>query len=299
MSKPLFCSVLFSILLAANVGNAALKVIMLDVGNGQSILLVENNHGVLIDTGLPSSTDHVNQRMDWFGVKQLDYLLLSHLHPDHAGGYPQLRDTWPETPVFDDCHISPSLHPDEEIFFVRTSQKLLNDPLRNCLQAGDSLSWQGHKLTILWPEQLQSTTDLNAHSLVILLTSGQGATVLLMGDVNQEVERYLLPILRPLLNDSAVDIYMAGHHGAIDTGAPEFLQMLRPKVSLISVGKGNTSDYPAAKTIRLLSKYSGTVLRTDQNGEICFQAKGSAFVPCESPTKKQKSEPAHKKSNVI
>lgn len=286
MSKTLFCSVLFSIFLAANTGNAALKVVMLDVGNGQSVLLTENNRGILIDTGLTAYTDHVSQRLELFGVKQLDYLLISHLHPDHAGGYPQLRDAWPGTPVFDDCHIFPALHPEEEDYFLQTRKKLLNDPLHTCLQAGDSLSWQGHTLTILWPEKLQPTTDLNAHSLVILITTRQGATVLLMGDINREVEQYLLPMLRSLLNDSAVDIYIAGHHGAIDTGTPELLQMLRPKASLISVGKENTSGYPAEKTIDLLNKYSETVLRTDQNGEICFQEKGNVFIPCGPPTKR-------------
>lgn len=286
MSKTLFCSVLFSIFLAANTGNAALKVVMLDVGNGQSVLLTENNRGILIDTGLPAYTDHVSQRMELFGVKQLDYLLISHLHPDHSGGYPRLRDAWPETPVFDNCHIFPALHPEEEVYFLQTSKKLLNDPLHTCLQAGDGISWQGHTLTILWPEKLQSTTDLNAHSLVILITTRQGATVLLMGDINREVEQYLFPTLRSLLNESAVDIYMASHHGAIDTGTPELLQMLRPKASLISVGKENTSGYPAEKTIDLLNKYSETVLRTDQNGEICFQEKRNSFVPCEPPPKR-------------
>ena len=277
MSKPLFFSALFSILLTANNCNAALKVVMLDVGSGQSILLVENNRGILIDTGLPSYTDHISQRMTEIGVKHLDYLLLSHLHPDHAGGYCQLRDTWPETPVLDNCHVSPVLQPSEKDFFVQTRQKLSNDPLHNCLQNRDALSWQGHTLTVLWPEHLQSTTDLNTHSLVILLTARQGATVLLMGDINHEIEKYIIPMLRPLLNDSRVDLYMASHHGAIDTGAPEFLQMIRPKVSLISVGQKNTSGYPATNTVRLLTKYSGTVLRTDQDGEICFQI-GRAHV---------------------
>ncbi len=286
MSRPLCLFVLFLVLLTAKPGNASLRVVMLDVGMGESVLLVENNRGVLIDTGLPSYTDHVKQRMAESGVKQLDYLLLTHLHPDHAGGYPQIRETWPKTPVFDDCHISPTLHSSEEDFFVRTRQELLNDPIHSCLQAGDSLSWQGHTLTILWPERLQSTTNLNAHSLVILFTTRQGVTVLLMGDANQDVERSLVPVLSSLLKDSAVDIYMAGHHGAIDTGADEFLQTILPKTSLISVGKENAFGYPAAKTVHLLTQYSGSLLRTDQDGEICFQVSGNVFIPCEPLTKK-------------
>jgi competence protein ComEC len=280
MNRLLVLIVLFFIILTTTIAHAALKVVMVDVGMGQSMLLVEKNHGILIDTGLASYGDHVIQRMKSHGIDKLDYILLSHLHPDHAGGYPQIRTAWPDTPVFHDCHIAPSLDPSEEDFFTHTQQQLLNDPLSHCLKAGDNLSWQRHTLAILWPEELQTAIDLNKHSLVILLTTKEGETVLIMGDVNKDVERHLITVLRPLLKHSAVNLYVASHHGAIDTGVPEFLQMLRPEISLIAVGEKNENGYPATETVQLLTKYSGTLLRTDKNGEICFQTDSGMFIPC-------------------
>ncbi len=243
---------------------------MLDVGMGQSILLTENNHGILIDTGLSSYGEHISQRMHFYGVEKLDYLILSHLHPDHAGGYLKIRNAWPDTPVFDNCHIAPILHPSEQLFFDRTRKFLLNDPLHQCLEAGNSFLWQGNTITTLWPEKTDVVTDINAHSLVLLLSTNQGRTVLIMGDVNKTVEREVIPIIRPLLGDSGVDIYVVNHHGAIDTATPDFLQIVHPKISLISVGKENPYGYPAEKTLNMLKKYSGTILRTDQDGELCF-----------------------------
>ncbi len=278
-----FLLVLTLTLLSSTLCRAELKVVMLDVGMGQSILLTENNHGILIDTGLSSYGEHISQRMHVYGVKKLDYLILSHLHPDHAGGYLQIRDTWPNTPVFDDCHISPILHPSEQIFFDRTRKFLSNDPLHQCLEGGDSFVWQGNTITTLWPKKTNKATDINAHSLVLLVSTSQGRTVLIMGDVNKTVEREITPIIKPLLSNSDLDLYIVNHHGAIDTSSLEFLQMLHPKIALISVGKENPYGHPAETTLNMLRSHVEKILRTDQDGEICFEIRDDFFMPCFLP----------------
>ncbi len=73
---------------------------------------------------------------------------------------------------------------------------------------------------------------------------------------------------------------MAAHHAAADSTAAVFLSVLHPKFSIVSVGKDNPYDYPAADALGVLKKYSGTVLRTDRDGEMCFVLDAKLVIPC-------------------
>ncbi len=271
-----FIGVFFSI---TDGHTADLKVVILDVGMGQSVLLVQGGHGLLIDTGLVEYGPHVLSRMNFYGIQTLDYLVLSHLHPDHAGGYFQFREAWPDTSVFENCHIPEKLHPDEEDFFVKVHTALAQDSLRSCLAAGDIVFWQGHELQVLWPVVTEGT-NINHNSLVVLLKVGQKGSLLVMGDVDKTVENRLKTTLQSLLSPSGVTLYVAAHHAAVDTGDPGFLSVLRPQVSIISVGQNNPFGYPSDTSVSVLERYSGTVLRTDRDGEICFTLDSTTAIPC-------------------
>lgn len=256
---------------------AGLQVVVLDVGMGQSILLVEKGHGLLIDTGLAKYVPHVLSRMKYYGVNSLDYLVLTHLHPDHAAGYFGIREAWPESPAFDNCHIPENIHTSEPEAFVKLSRALEMDPLRNCLSAGDSLHWQGHEMKVLWPEDLLGD-DLNSNSLVLLFTSREGRRLLIMGDVGKQVENKLIETMRSSLHNDSIDLYVAGHHAAMDSTDSAFLSMLRPQVSVVSVGENNQYGYPSNESMCVLETFSGTVLRTDRDGEICFASNGKILI---------------------
>ncbi|MCK5070365.1 MAG: MBL fold metallo-hydrolase [Desulfocapsa sp.] len=255
-----------------------LRIVMFDVGMGQSVLLVEDGNGLLIDTGLAEYAPHILERMKFYGVKKLDYLLLSHLHADHAAGYFQIRAVWPKTEVFDSCAIPEELHSSEESSYGMLRDALEKDSLHNCLSAGDTVSWQGHQLHVLWPKVLQQK-NLNQSSLVLLLITKTGKNVLIMGDVDKNVEKELIPSLQTFL-PRGVDIHVAGHHAAIDSCDPDFLSMLHPEVALISVGKNNLLGYPAEGSLTVLEKYGNTVQRTDKEGEICYVLGSEKVVPC-------------------
>ena len=250
--------------------NAAdLQVVVLDVGMGQSILLTEDGHGLLVDTGLAKYVPHVLSRMKFYGVNRLDYLVLSHLHPDHAAGYFGIREAWPDSPVLDNCHLPEDIDTSERDAFVKVNTALEMDPLRNCLSAGDTLHWLGHEVKVLWPESPRGT-DLNYNSLVLLFTNREGGRLLIMGDADKIVESRLTETLRSLLHNDSIDLYVAGHHAAMDSTDPAFLSMLQPQVSVVSVGQDNQYGYPSDESMLVLERYSTTVLRTDRDGEICF-----------------------------
>lgn len=264
-----------------NVYSADLRVVVLDVGTGQSVLLEDNGHGLLIDTGLAEYSPRVLSRMEYHGVNTLDYLVLSHFHPDHAAGYSHIREAWPDTPILGNCYLPEKLHPDEENFFWSTHATLSGDRLYGCLAAGDSLPWQSYEIQVLWGGTDPQKT-LNYNSLVLLLQTEQGGSLLIMGDVDSSVEKSLTPVLQSLLRSSGsgVTLYVASHHGSAAGTEPEFLDVVRPQVSMVSVGKNNPYGYPSDSSLRILDKYSGTVLQTDRDGEICFTLGSTATASC-------------------
>ncbi len=277
--KLSICLLIGAFLFISDGHTADLKVVVLDVGMGQSVLLVKDGHGFLIDTGLVEYAPYVLSRMNFYGVHTLDYLVLSHFHPDHAGGYFQLREAWPDTPVFDNCHVPEKFHPDEEDFFVNIHTALSQDSLRSCLAAGDILVWQGHKVQVLWPVVTEGT-NMNHKSLVLLLKTEKKGSLLVMGDVDKTVENRIKTTLQSLLFPSGVTLYVAAHHAAVDSCDPGFLSVLQPQVSIVSVGQNNLLGYPSDKSVSVLEKYSSTVLRTDRDGEICFTLDSTTATPC-------------------
>jgi competence protein ComEC len=261
------------------VAAADLLLVVIDVGMGQSVLLVDDDHGMLIDTGLARYIPLVLERMRFHGVRELDYLVLTHLHPDHAAGYFGLRKVWSNTPVFDNCHDLEGIESSARELILKIDAALKQDPLRSCLLAGDSLKWRGHLLQVLWPEATEGK-DLNNNSLVLLFSSSKGGHLLIMGDAGKEVEKKMAAAMPSSLAGKDISCFVAGHHAAEDSTDSGFLGRIRPQFSVVSVGRENMYGYPSDRSMAILERYSETVLRTDKDGEICFELRGEQCVLC-------------------
>ncbi len=237
------------------------RLVVLDVGEGQALLVQQGDRAMLIDTGHPGMTRHVLDRLNDLGVKHLDYLILTHLHPDHAGGYFRLREAYPETPVLYNGHPLPAdVSPDLTRWVHEALQR---DAHRRIIAAGELLSWQGITLEVLWPDKFVNH-NLNAHSLVLLLRHGD-SQVLIMGDATQKVEQELLRRKRLPVN---INVLVVGHHGAKDASSVAFIDRIRPKLAIVSVNRNNIRGYPAAEVLQRIEKSGAKILRTDQEGDI-------------------------------
>ncbi len=261
--KPLLLSLLLSITMEATASSSPLLVV-LDVGEGQALLLQDGRHGILVDTGHPGMSRHLLHRLSALGVEQLDYLILTHLHPDHAGGYFRLREQFPDTPLLYTGHpLSSHVRPD----LVRwVNQAVMADRHRRKFLAGDTIRWKGLTLEALWPESF-SGANLNHHSLVLLLRY-QELKLLFMGDAGSAAEKELLA--RGKL-PGAVDLLVAGHHGAADATSEPFLAVVKPEIAVISVNRDNIRGYPGADVVKRLKSAGARLLRTDRDGELRFR----------------------------
>ena len=247
-----------------SVTQATPKIVVLDVGEGQAVLLADPPHGILIDTGRAGIGRQILQSLQQYGVEHLDYLLLSHLHPDHIGGFWRIAEAFPESIVADNCH------PDLGLWAPDVSRWLSDDlnaqGQRNCLQQGDVINWRDSELRILWPQQ-PSGRDMNAHSLALLWLVND-KQILVMGDANQHSERQLLAYDYLPTN---VDLLVAGHHGSKAASTLPFLNKVKPEVVAISVNANNLRGYPHEESLERLRSNSKSLLRTDIDGDICFE----------------------------
>ena len=244
-------------------GDNMSRFIVLDVGEGQSLLVQKNNRAMMIDTGHVGEISSVLKRLSAYGVDTIDSLILTHLHPDHGSGFFRLHESFNDIKIYHNCQpLEANVSPDT-VRWLRDALQA-NENVR-CLQAGDSIDYGDVKISVLWPVKITSN-NLNNNSLVLILEH-QAASILIMGDAGFAAEQHLL---RNNLITREINLLVAGHHGANDASSEAFISTLRPEYSIVSVNQSNIRGYPSKQVIQRLKKYSTHVLRTDQQGDLIF-----------------------------
>jgi beta-lactamase superfamily II metal-dependent hydrolase len=242
----------------------SLHIRVLNVGEGQAVLLQRGEHAVLVDTGHAGQAGSIIKRMHALGIHTLDYLFLTHLHPDHASGLFRVQEAFPRARVRDNCSPIVSNTSSDMIRWVDEALKV--NPLRQCVTSGDIIDWGPTTISILWPmpppAQLK---DLNHTSLVLEITHAE-RKLLIMGDADRQAERTMLKekLLGP------VEILVVGHHGAKDASSDELLQTVQPQIALISTNSNNQRGYPSDDTIKRLKLLGSKVYTTYEQGELHF-----------------------------
>jgi competence protein ComEC len=116
----------------------------------------------------------------------------------------------------------------------------------------------------IWPRL--GTQDTPNNSSIVMQINSADFSLLAAGDVEPISQSQLVAEL------SQVDLYKVAHHGSRYQDL-NFMQALSPRISIISVGKGNTYGHPAPQTIAALSRIGSTVYRTDQDGALAINAR--------------------------
>ena len=125
------------------------------------------------------------------------------------------------------------------------------------------------------PEKGKVFTGANAYSTVLYMKYGE-FTALFTGDVEQEGQEYL----KSAIESSGkrfrdITLLKVAHHGSMYTTDREFLDMVRPKIALISCGEDNSYGHPHKELIERLEDANSTVIRTDEGGEINLRTDGT------------------------
>ncbi len=251
------------------------RVTILDVGQGDGIL-IEGSHGgrLLVDGG--PDPDRLLVVLDqhippW--DRRIDAVILTHPHEDHVAGLALLLDRYHVGRVYEPGMRGPG--PGYAAWARRLTRT--GAPFRGGLAAGDRLEVDDIALGVLWPirgqvplEPPDVGTGINNVSVVLLGQVGS-RRFLLMGDVEQAIDPQLLATGLP-----HVDLLKVAHHGSKTATTQAFVDAVRPRVAVASAGAGNPYGHPAKATLDRLKAAGARVLRTDLDGTVVvgFEAGG-------------------------
>jgi competence protein ComEC len=251
-------------------GEVPLRVTVLDVGQGLAVLLEYDGRYGLYDSGPDSAgvADSLRAR----GVEELEWVVLSHNHRDHVGGFVELADAGIQVKKL---FVGPDAGGDiwrDSVLYLAHKRSIPVDTLwrGDVVQlgsAGNLLSAEMPDIRVLWPPDYE-TVDGNHGSLVLNVSWGAGSA-LLTGDLDSLGERELLE-LSPTL---AVDLLQVGHHGSAGSSGLAFLAQVAPEYAVVSVGAGNPYGHPAESVVQKFGYVLGDSLhffRTDRDGSVSF-----------------------------
>ena len=266
---PLFVVLLIHYIYPYFQKNLIIKAI--DIGQGDSILLYSGRETVLIDTGgivshTKSSWAKSNKEysivknttiplLKSSGIRKIDYLILSHGDYDHMGEAINLVNNFKVDNVIFNC--GPYNDLEQELIKVLDKKKI------SYYKELSELSVFNNKLYFLNTSIYNNEND-NSNVLYFNYNNYQ---FLFMGDASIEKEK-------DILNEYSIediDFLKVGHHGSDTSSSKEFIDIMNPKYSIISVGENNRYNHPKKSVLNTLS--NSKIYRTDQDGSIMFKIK--------------------------
>lgn len=232
----------------------------IDVGQGDSALLLSGGQAVLIDAGTAESGAAVVRYLEELGVTELYGAVATHPHADHIGGMAQVIEAFP----IEHFYLGPETQ--NTATYSGMLDALKEAGVQPVIPAdGDELVFDsGASLTFLGPADDVPKSNLNDRSLITLFRAGD-QDVLFMGDAESAAEESLLAH-HPALT---CDVLKVGHHGAATSSSEEFLQAVRPSTAVISCGVDNDYGHPSDQTLQNLSLAGVDDVRiTAQSGTV-------------------------------
>lgn len=259
--------------LASRQGGGELRLDVLDVGQGDAIVLrTPRGRWAVIDGGPRTPTRDAGRSvvlpyLRRQGVGSLDLVVASHGDADHLGGIPAVAGALtPDLVVEPGQPLGTSLY----LEFLRTVDEV--GAAWRPVRAGDTLTLDSVTLTVLHPAQswVETHLDANENSVVLRVTYG-AFDAILTGDAGVPAESALT------LSLGEAEVLKVGHHGSAGSTGEAFLDGVRPRVAVISVGE-NRYGHPSPEVLRRLAARGTDVYRTDRGGTVTIRTNGRYFV---------------------
>jgi competence protein ComEC len=227
-------------------GRTELEIAVLDVGQGQCVVVRSGGQTAVIDCGGSVNAGRAAARfLDSRGTSRIDHLLLTHYDSDHINGVPSLLSLTDVAAVYGpDEEDIPPLGP---VITVRQTETVTLGKTEITM------------IPSLW------FGDANARGLSFLITH-QGFSFLITGDLGHPSERWLLRSA----GIKNADVIIAGHHGSRGSTSAELLDTLKPQAAVISSGT-NSFGHPSPETLSRLLERDIAVYRTDSFGHILIR----------------------------
>jgi competence protein ComEC len=263
----IFALFAIGLILAGIIGlgrNQELKIIFLDVGQGDAILIEQGGNQILIDGG-PSEQVLMEKlgRFIPFWDRKIETLIATHPDKDHIAGLMAVMKNYQVGTIINsrvpqESEISQEF---EKLISQEKITEIAGEP-------GLKVSWpNGASLKIV---EAKIAKDTNQGSVVARLNFGENS-FLFTGDITENEEKDLMAKIPDSL---AADFLKVAHHGSKYATSTEFLDSVKPKEAIISVGKNNRYGHPTAEVLGRLEERGINILRTDQSGDIIYNCPG-------------------------
>jgi competence protein ComEC len=247
--------------------SANLTLHVIDVGQGDSLLLTCGTHDMLIDAGEIDKGEVVEKYVKSQGVSSFDYVVATHPHADHIGGMHVVLADFPVSHFL----YNGETHTTQTFIDMLKQIKTKNIPFK-IVHRGDTIDFApGINITVFNPGKAYLTTDpINQNSIVLKVVDGK-ESFLLTGDAGIQAED---DMMKAGLNLRA-DILKVGHHGSRTASGQAFLDAVKPTTSIVSVGANNVYRLPDSDAMARIKAASFSVYRTDYNGTVTVTTDGN------------------------
>ena len=264
-----------------------LEVHFLDVGQGDSTLIISDSHAMLIDCGESAKGTWIQNYLKKQGIEKLDYLILTHPDSDHIGGAPVIITKFEIENVFMSDFVKNTSTYEKVLQSLTYKNLSWNTP-----DIGSKYTLGDAEFTILSPSI--SYEDANNSSIEILLTNGTN-TFLFTGDAEEQKEKDTLKE-----NEfTHIDVYKAGHHGSKTSSSEGLLSAITPTYTVISCGEENDYGHPHSEVLNRLRQYNSQVFRTDEQGTVVAVSDGENITWNCAPSETWQSGEAKGKTETI
>ena len=241
--------------------NSNFEIVMFEVGEADCHLIKYpyNKNTILIDTGKNEYKikNEVIPYLKSIGIKKIDYLIITHGDLDHMGEGINLVNNFKVEKVIFNC--GPYNDLEQELIKVLDIKKI---KYYSCIK---ELNIDNNKLYFLQTKEYDNEND-NSN---VIYSELNVYKFMFMGDAGIDKEKDILD----KYNLSNVDVLKVGHHGSKTSSSKEFINVINPKYSIISVGKNNRYGHPNKEVLENLE--NSKIYRTDEDGSIMFKIKNN------------------------
>ena len=255
-----------------------LEFTSIDVGEGDSSLLISpQGKTLLVDAGGPIGPsasqfdfgeDVVSPYLWKRGISRLHAVAVTHAHSDHIGGIAAVLRNFRPKELW--VGVEPSSAMLENV--VATAESLGIRVIRR--REGEELEFGGAHAEVLYPAEDVAPGERPRNNDSMVLRASYGNTSLLLeGDAEKRVERYITDRHRP-----TATVLKVGHHGSTNATTAELVSSAHPAFAVISVGAGNRFGLPRMETLSRLAAAGARVYRTDLDGATSFYLDGESVT---------------------